>query len=78
MMSIEDAKVIKNAVNNTLFKGKPVISLEDAAQMQLLPSSRVSDSISVLALQYGDMTIMAWVQFTEMGMRVRMVRSQAW
>ena len=78
MMSIEDAKVIKNAVNNSLFDGETVLSLEDAAQMQPIPGSRGSDSITVLALQYGDLTIMVWVQFAQMGMRVRKVRKQAW
>lgn len=78
MLGLSDAKVIKEAINHECFNGEAVVSLEDVAQMQIIPGTRIGDSITVLALQYGDLTILAWVQFTEIGMRVRKVRKQAW
>ena len=78
MLSTNDAQLVRNAVNRELFNDESIFSVEDAAQMQSLPGTRMGASITVLAIQYGDLTIMTWVQFTEHGMRVRKVHSQAW
>ncbi len=78
MLGIEEAKTLRNAINCMLFKGKIVVSLEDVAQMQPVPGTRISDSLTVLGLQLGNKTILVCVQFHEIGMRVRDVQVVEW
>ena len=78
MLSIKEAQIVRDAVNSGLFNGKTVLSIEDVANMQPIPGTRSAASYTILAAQYGDLTILVWVQYTELGMRVRMARKQAW
>lgn len=78
MLSTNDALHVRNAINRELFDNESVLTMEDVAQMQPIPGTRMGDSITVLGIQYGDSTILVWVQYMDYGLYVKKVKRQAW
>ncbi|MBR3249781.1 MAG: hypothetical protein IKF83_03675 [Clostridia bacterium] len=80
MLAPKEALQVQNYVNSHLFDGKHVLTMEDAANMQPIPGTRNGGgSYTILATQYGDLTILVWVQYMEAGfMTIRYAHKQAW
>lgn len=77
MLDIKTAKLVKSAIDNHF--GKEIINLENVCRMQPVPVDTNSTGYTILATQYGDMTILVWVQFDEtLGVCVRTVKTQCW
>ncbi len=78
MLDIKTATVIRKHINKEL--GPEAISLEDVCRMEPLPvTTRSSSSYTVLGLQYSDLSILVWVQFSEeLGVIVRQVNFRSW
>ena len=53
MLGIQEAQLIRNFVNNHIFQGKNVLSLENAANMYPIPGARRKNSYTVLGIQIG-------------------------
>ena len=78
MLSTNEILHVRRAINRELFGDESVLTMEDVAQMQPIPGTRMGDSLTVLAIQYGDSTILVWVQFMDYGLYVKKVKRQAW
>lgn len=77
MLDIVTAKLIKTALDE--YFSNNVINLEDICRMQPVPMSTRSGGHTILATQFGDMTILVWIQFSEaIGVRVRAVKAVCW
>lgn len=78
MLDIKTATVIRKHINNEI--GSEAISLEDVCRMEPLPvTTRSSSSYTILGLQYSDVSILVWVQFSEkLGVDVRKVKLCSW
>lgn len=77
-MSIKDSKKIQKAINEHFSTN--TISLEAVGRMQpVTKNSKDGNDYTILALQYGDLTILVWVQYDEKNnVIVRNVKAQAW
>ena len=78
MLGFEEAMYIRNFVNNHLFDGESVLSLEDAANMHPLPGTRNEYSYTVLGIQVREKSILVWVKLTDRGLRIRQAKLQEW
>ena len=79
MLATEEALKVKEYVNDHLFDGHQVLTVEDAANMQAIPGTRKGGSYTILSCQYGDLTILVWIQYREAGfMAIRMADKVAW
>lgn len=77
MLDINTAKIIKQALDSKWYKNNCPLTLEDVCNMQ--PISRAGIAYTILASQYGDLTILVWVQFDEKrGVVVRLIKTLAW
>ena len=78
MLDIKTATLVRNAINNH-FSSPDMVSLEAVCRMQPVVHNTSDSGYTILALQYGDLTILVWVQFSEkLGVMVRRVKGQAW
>ena len=76
MLDISTAKLVKNAINEHFKEAR--ISLEDVSKMTPATVLGKSGGYTILTGQYGDLTIMVWIQIKETGTIVRAVKTQAW
>ena len=77
MLDINTAKLVKGAIDKHF--GKEIIDLENVCRMQPVPVNTKGSGYTILSIQYGDLTILVWVQFSEtLGVCVRAVKTQAW
>lgn len=77
MLDIKTATLVKNAINKEM--NGEIATLEDACRMQPISQTTYGSGYTILALQYGDLTILVWIQFSEkLGAMVRKVKTQAW
>lgn len=77
MLDIKSATTIKKAINKEL--GYERATLEDVCRMEPLPITTKGSGYNVLGMQYGDMSVLVWVQFNEkLGVIVRNVCAQPW
>ena len=77
MLDIKTATLVKNAINKEM--NGEIATLEDACRMQQISQTTHGSGYTILALQYGDLTILVWIQFSEkLGAMVRKVKTQAW
>lgn len=75
MLDIKTATTVMTDVNREGFN----ISLEDAVRMCPITQSVKTTGYTILALQRGDCTILAWVKFDkELGVMVCAVKCQSW
>ena len=78
MLDIKTATLVRKAINEH-FSSPDTISLEAVCRMQPVVQNTNGSGYTILALQYGDLTILVWVQFSEkLGVIVRSVKAQAW
>ena len=78
MLDINTAKIVKKSIDDK-FDGNGPLTLEDVVHMELIPKSERGLSCNILASQYGDLTILALVHFSEKsGVSVREVETLAW
>lgn len=77
MLDIKTATTIRNSVNK--YFSSTNFTLEEACRMEPLPGSTKGSSYTVLGMQRGDLSILAWVQFDEkLGVMVHKVHAQPW
>ncbi len=77
MLDISTAKIVKAAIDDH-FKKEVNISLEEVSKMTPAPVVGHGGGHTILSCQYGDLTIMVWLQMRETGTVVRAVKTQAW
>ena len=78
MLDIKTATLVRKAINEH-FSSPDMVSLEAVCRMQPVVQNTSGSGYTILALQYGDLTILVWVQFSEkLGVMVIRVRGQAW
>lgn len=78
MLDIKAATLVRKAINEH-FHSTDMVSLEAVCRMQPVVQNTRGSGYTILALQYGDLTILVWVQFSEkLGVMVRGVKAQAW
>ncbi len=78
MLDIKTATIVLKAINEH-FSSPDMVSLEAVCRMQPVVQNTSGSGYTILALQYGDLTILVWIQFNEkLGVRVIRVKSQAW
>ena len=78
MLDIRTATVIRKAINEH-FSKPDVISLNAVCRMQPVVQNTDGAGYTVLALQYGDLTILVQVDFDEdRGVIVGGVKTQSW
>ncbi len=78
MLDIKTATLVRKAINKH-FSSPDMVSLEAVRRMQPVVQNTSDSGYTILALQYGDLTILVWVQFSEkLGVMVRSVKGQAW
>ncbi len=78
MLDIKTATIVRKAINEH-FSSPDMVSLEAVCRMQPVVQNTSGSGYTILALQYGDLTILVWIQFSEkLGVRVIRVKSQAW
>ena len=78
MLDIKTAAVIRKEINKH-FSTPGMVSLESVCRMQPVAQNTSGSAYTILALQFGDLTILVWVQFSEeLGVTVRKVNAQAW
>lgn len=78
MLDIKTATLVRKAINKH-FSSPDMVSLEAVCRMQPVVQNTSDSGYTILALQYGDLTILVWVQFSEkLGVMVRRVAAQAW
>lgn len=78
MLDIKTATLVRKAINEH-FSSTDMVSLEAVCRMQPVVQNTRGSGYTILALQYGDLTILVWVQFSEkLGVIVRGVADQAW
>ena len=79
MLDIKAAKLIQKALDEYYAPHASNICLEDICRMQPIPVTTKDTGYTILALQFGDCTLMVWVQFNEtLGVCVRGVKTQSW
>ena len=78
MLDIKTATLVRKAINEH-FSSPDMVSLEAVCRMQPVVQNTSGSGYTILALQYGDLTILVWVQFSEkLGIVIRRVKGQAW
>lgn len=78
MLDIKTAALIRKAINEH-FSNSDAVSLEAVCRMQPVVQNTRGSGYTILALQFGDLTILVWVQFNEeQGVIVRSVKAMAW
>ena len=78
MLDIKTATLVRKAINEH-FSSPGMVSLEAVCRMQPVVQNTSGSGYTILALQFGDLTILVWVQFNEkLGVMVRSVKAQAW
>lgn len=78
MLDIKTATIVRKAINEH-FSSPDMVSLEAVCRMQPVVQNTSGSGYTILALQYGDLTILVWIQFSEkLGVRVIRVKSHAW
>lgn len=78
MLDTKTATLVRKAINKH-FSSPDMVSLEAVRRMQPVVKNTGGNDYTILALQFGDLTILVWVQFSEkLGVMVRKVESQAW
>ena len=78
MLDIKTATLVRKAINKH-FSSPDMVSLEAVCRMQPVVQNTNGSGYTILALQYGDLTILVGVQFSEkLGVMVRKVAAQAW
>ncbi len=78
MLDIKTARIVREAINEH-FSSPNMVSLEAVCRMQPVVQNTSGSGYTILALQFGDLTILVWVQFDEeQGVIVRSVKAQAW
>lgn len=76
MLDIKTATLVHKAINKHF---PDMVSLEAVCRMQPVVQNTSGSGYTILALQYGDLTILVWVQFSEkLGVMVRRVKGQEW
>ena len=79
MLDIKNAKLIKEAIDKHFAPHKSPVDLETICRMQPVPVNVKGSGYTILSTQYGDLTILVWVQINEtLGFTVRAVKTQAW
>lgn len=78
MLSINEAQIVQKAVNCEIFNGENIFCIEDATCMTRIPYPPDSDGYTIWAVQIDDITILAWLDYTDDGVHVRKVRKLAW
>lgn len=77
MLDIKTANLIKDVIDNKVAAG--IVTLEDVYRMEPIQVSTKSSGYTILGTQFGDMTILVWVQFSEsLGVCVRAVKTMKW
>jgi len=78
MLDIKTATIVRKAIIEH-YSTPDMISLEAVCRMQPIVQNTVGSDYTILGLQFGDLTILVWVQFNEkLGVIVNGVKSQAW
>lgn len=78
MLDIKTARIVRKAINEH-FSSTDMVSLEAVCRMKPVVQNTSGSGYTILALQFGDLTILVWVQFNEeQGVIVRSVKAQAW
>lgn len=78
MLDINTAKIIKKAIDEN-FNGNGPITLEDIVRMEPIQKSGIGGSYTILATQYGDLTVLVWLGYNEnLSMCVRKVDTHKW
>ena len=78
MLDIKTATLVRKAINEH-FSSPDMVSLEAVCRMQPVVQNTSGSGYTILALQFGDLTILVRVQFSEkLGVMVRGVTGQAW
>ena len=78
MLDIKTATLVRKAINEH-FSLPDMVSLEAVCRMQPVVQNTSGSGYTILALQYGDITILVRVLFNEkFGVMVRSVAGQAW
>ena len=79
MLDIKTAKIVKEAIDKHFASHKSPVDLETICRMEPIPVNTKGSGYTILGTQYGDLTILVWVQFNEtLGVCVRAVKTQAW
>ena len=76
MLDISTAKLVKKALDEHFKEDR--ISLEDVSKMTPAPVLGKSGGYTILTGQWGDLTIMVWLQIMATGTIVRAVKTRAW
>ena len=77
MLDISTAKLVKSSIDAN-FNGNGPLTLEDVVRMEPISKGGKSGAYTIIGSQFGDMTILVWLQFCEMGVIVRTVKTLAW
>ena len=78
MLDINTAKLVKKSIDDK-FNGSGPLTLEDIVRMEPISKGGKGGSSTIIASQFGDLTILVWLQFNEkLGVCVREVQTQAW
>ena len=77
MLDISTAKLVKSSID-AKFNGNGPLTLEDVVRMEPISKGGKSGAYTIIGSQFGDMTILVWLQFCEMGVIVRTVKTLAW
>lgn len=78
MLDINTAKLVKKSIDDK-YNGNGPLTLEDVVRMEPISKGGKGGSYTIVASQFGDLTILVWLQFNEkLGVCVRAVKTQAW
>ena len=76
MLDISTAKLVKKAIDEKFKEDR--ISLEDVCKMTPAPVLGNCGGYTILTGQWGDLTILVWIQILKIGTVVRVARTTAW
>ena len=76
MLDIKTAYLIKNVIDKKV--SPDAVTMEDVCRMEPIQVSTKTSGYTILGTQCGDLTILVWVQFSDLGACVRAVKTMAW
>lgn len=83
MLDLKTAKIVQKAINDHFYspsQTEPMVTLEAVTRMEPVVQNTRGSGHTILALQYGDLTILVWVSIVEKpgAMVVNRVNSVSW
>lgn len=75
MLDISTAKVVKAALDD--YFSYNAISLESVCRMNVIPLNN-GVGLTILSLQYAELTILVRIQITQSGVKVVEIKTQDW